>query len=121
LKEFSIHLPTTFHSKTSNSTLGHGGSNEFLDHIFKAIRDNEPIVRACATDALSQCLRILVDRRHPSLTGLLCQVHVSVMEGLRGEVPVASTKKKATQLETELQSARHGSLLAVASMVAYTL
>ena len=81
--EFATHLPTTFHSKTSQATLGQGGSNEFIDYIFQAICDPQPIVRACASDALSQCLKILVERRHQSLTGLLCQVYFSLMNGLQ--------------------------------------
>jgi Domain of unknown function (DUF3385) len=113
-----MHLPTTFHTKTSNTTLGHGGSNEFLDHIFQAIRDPQPIVRACAADALSQCLKILVERRHLSLTGLLCQVHFSILEGLRGDT--SASKKISPQVINEMEASRHGSLLAVASMIAYT-
>lgn len=112
-----MNLPTTFHSKTSNSTLGHGGSNEFLDNIFQAIRDPQPMVRVCASDALSQCLKILVERRHPSLTGLLCQVHFNVMEGLQAE---NSTRKMPAHSIAEMEASRHGSLLAVSSMVAYT-
>lgn len=69
LKDIAIHAPTTFYSKTSQSTLGQGGSNEFLDYIFQAVRDPQPIVRACAADALSQCLKILMERQHLSLTG----------------------------------------------------
>lgn len=115
LKEFAIHAPTTFHSKTSQSTLGRGGSNEFLDHIFQAIRDPQPIVRACAADALSQCLKILVDRRHLSLTGLLCQVHFAMMEGLK----IDPSRKKRSAIAAA-EAAQHGSLLVVADMIAYT-
>ena len=115
LKEFAIHAPTTFHSKTSQSTLGQGGSNEFLDHIFQAIRDPQPIVRVCAADALSQCLKILVERRHSSLTGLLCQVHFAVMEGLQ----IDASRKRQWQAIIEAESIQHGSLLAVSTMLAY--
>jgi FKBP12-rapamycin complex-associated protein len=115
LKEFAIHAPTTFHSKTSQSTLGQGGSNEFLDTIFQSIRDPQPIVRVCAADALSQCLRILVDRRHLSLTGLLCQIHFSTMEGLQ-----EATKKQSWHAASESEAAKHGSLLVVGTMLAYT-
>lgn len=109
-------MPTTFHSKTSQSTLGQGGSNEFLDHIFQAIRDPQPIVRACATDALSQCLKLLVERQHPSLTGLLCQVHFNIMEGLLED----TTKKRPWQALAAAEASQHGSLLAVSTMLAYT-
>lgn len=117
LKEFAMHLPTTFHSKTSSSTFG-GGSNEFLDHIFQAIRDPQPIVRACAADSLSQCLKILVERRHSSLIGLLCQVYFCIKEGLQTETPTQK-KKPTPQAIMEKEAARHGSLLAISSMVAY--
>jgi FKBP12-rapamycin complex-associated protein len=73
LKELAIHAPTAFYAKTSTS--GHGGSNEFLDQIASVLSDPQPIVRTCAADALSQCLKILVDRRHASLTAFLCQIH----------------------------------------------
>lgn len=90
-----------------------------MDHIFEAIRDPQPIVRACAADALSQCLKILVERRHLSLTGLLCQVHFSMMEGLQQE-DVNPSRKKKPQAIAAAEAAQHGSLLVVATMVAYT-
>jgi serine/threonine-protein kinase mTOR len=117
LKEFAIHSSTTFHSKTSLRTLGEGGSNEFLDHIFGAIRDVQPMVRACAADALSQCLKILVERRHVSLTGLLCQVYSHMMEGLREDT---NRKKRPWHAIAKAEAAQHGSLLVVANMLAYT-
>ena len=116
LREFAIHAPTTFHSKTSQQTVGQGGSNQFLDYIFQAIRDKQPIVRACATDALSQCLKILVDRRHVSLTGLLCQVHFSLMEGLNED----ASHKRPWKAIAAAEASQHGSLLVVATMLAYT-
>ena len=116
MKELAIHAPTAFHSKTSQSTLGQGGSNEFLDHIFEAIRDPQPIVRACAADALSQCLKILVKRDHASLTGLLCQVHFSLMEGLEQE----SSRKRPWSAIAKIESVQHGSLLVTSCMLAYT-
>jgi len=118
LKEFAIHAPTAFYSKTSQSTLGQGGSNEFLDYIFQAVRDPQPIVRACAADALSHCLRILMERQHVSLTGLLCQVHFSVMEGLNLQIPKNSWANPA--LTSKMETSQHGSLLVVATMVART-
>jgi tetratricopeptide (TPR) repeat protein len=115
LKEFAIHAPTTFYSKTSQATMGQGGSNEFLNHIFEAVRDPQPIVRACAADALSQCLKILMDRQHKSLTGLLCQVHFAVMEGLEEE-----TTKKSWSAITKVEATQHGSLLVISTMIAQT-
>ncbi|KAL3925176.1 MAG: hypothetical protein SGILL_000584 [Bacillariaceae sp.] len=118
LREFAINAPTAFYSKTSQTTLGQGGSNEFLDYIFQAVRDPQPIVRACATDALSQCLKILMDRQHTSLTGLLCQVHFSVMEGLEMKVPNSTGWSNSTVAKVE--ASQHGSLLVVATMIAQT-
>lgn len=117
LKELAIHAPTAFHSKTSQSTLGQGGSNEFIDNIFQAIRDRQPIVRACAADALSQCLKILVERRHPSLTGLLCQVYFSLIEGLEQETTRKRPWGPVPQSEGIVE---HGSLLVTSCMIAYT-
>lgn len=113
LKEFAIHAPTAFYSKTSQSTLGQGGSNEFLDYIFQAVRDQQPIVRACAADALSECLKILMERQHTSLTGLLCQVHFNVMECLKQE-----TNKKIRDAIGKVEASQHGALLVVATMTA---
>ena len=117
LKEFAINAPTTFHSKTSQSTLGQSGSNVFLDIIFNAIHDPQPIVRTCAVDALSQCLKILVDRRHVSLTGLLCQVHFAMIDGLHAEPP---EKRRTWQSINAADAKHHGSLLVVSTMLAYT-
>ena len=114
LREFAIHAPTAFYSKTSQSTLGQGGSNEFMDYIFQAVRDPQPIVRACAADALSQCLKILMERQHMSLTGLLCQVHFSLMEGLEED-----SNKKTWNAANKAEATQHGSLLVVATMVAH--
>jgi hypothetical protein len=98
--------------------LGQGGSNEFLDYIFQAVRDPQPIVRACAADALSQCLKILMERQHMSLTGLLCQVHFSVMEGLNLQTPKNSWPNPA--ITSKVETSQHGSLLVVGTMIAHT-
>jgi hypothetical protein len=98
--------------------LGQGGSNEFLDYVFQAVRDPQPIVRACAADALSECLQILMDRQHASLTGLLCQVHFSVMEGLEMEIP--KSNGWTNLMAEKVEAAQHGSLLVVATMIART-
>jgi FKBP12-rapamycin complex-associated protein len=117
LKQLAINAPTTFHSKTSQSTLGQGGSNEFLDQIFHAIRDPQPIVRACAADALSQCLQIIVERRHFSMTGLLCQVYFALMEGLNQDF---TRKKRPRQAVMAAEASQHGSLLVVSTMLTFT-
>jgi serine/threonine-protein kinase mTOR len=118
LKEFAIHAPTAFYSKASQLTLGQGGSNEFLDYILQAVRDPQPIVRACAADALSECLQILMERQQTSLTGLLCQAHFSVMEGLDMKVPKSNGWTNV--LAEKVEAAQHGSLLVVATMIART-
>lgn len=118
LKELARHAPTTFHSKTTHtSTFASTGSNEFLDHIFPAIWDVQPIVRVCAADALAQCLKILVQRKHTSLTGLLCQVHLNVMEGLQRDT---SRPRMQWQAVAQARAAQHGSLLVVSTMLLYT-
>lgn len=114
LKELAINAPTAFYAKTSST--GHVGSNEFLNSITAVLSDPQPIVRVCAADALSQCLKILVDRRHASLTAQLCQVHFALMDGLKQD-PV---KKKSPAAIAEAEQANHGSLLAVACMIHYT-
>ena len=98
--------------------MGQGGSNEFLDYIFQAVRDPQPIVRACAADALSQCLKILMERQHLSLTGLLCQVHFAVMDGLNLQIPKNGWTKPA--IMSKIETAQHGSLLVVATMITHT-
>ena len=65
------------------SITGLGGTNDFLDHILPAIWDSQPIVRACAADALSECLAILMERQPSSMTAPLCSLYSSMMEGLR--------------------------------------
>ena len=114
LKELAINAPTAFYAKTS--TAGNGGSNEFLNHVASVLSDPQPIVRACAADALSQCLKILVDRQHASLTALLCQIHFSVMDGLKQH----PTKNKSPKATAEVEQANHGFLLTVACMIHYT-
>ena len=115
LKELAIYAPAAFYSKTSDVT----GSNEFLDLIFGVLSDVQPIVRACAADALSQCLKILVDRHHSSLTALLCQVHFHLMEGL--DQTIDSAQKKPSQMQKTMAEAKHhGLLLVVACVLEYT-
>ena len=97
--------------------MGQGGSNEFIDYIFQAICDPQPIVRACAADALSQCLKILVERRHQSLTGLLCQVYFSMIDGLQQDT---TNKKLPRHVIAAAEAAQHGSLLVVGTMLATT-
>lgn len=94
----------------------HGGSNEFLDSVFPVLSDLQPIVRACAADTLSECLKILVERHHASLTALLCQVHFAVMEGLH----LSATKKSSQSVIAKTEATNHGCLLAVACMLQYT-
>ena len=123
LKELARNAPTAFYAKTNQTTPGHGGSNEFLDHIFPVLHDPQPIVRVCAADALAECLKILVDRKHRSITGLLCQVYSNMIEGLKpqikkkhsgGGINVGTSPPVATP-ETEAQ--QHSSLLVVSDML----
>ena len=79
------------------------------------MRDPQPIVRASAADALSQCLKILLERQHTSLTGLLCQVHFSVMEGFEQD-----TTKKNWNAINKAEATIHGSLLVISTMISHT-
>lgn len=114
MQEFAIHAPGAFYSKTSQST-SYVGSNEFMDYVFQAIRDPQPIVRVCAADALSQCLKVLVKRQVPSLTALLCQTHFALMEGLQED----TSRKRPWQAIAQAEASQHGSLLVVSTLLAY--
>lgn len=83
LKELAQNAPTSFYSKTTYSAVSRvsGGSNEFIDFVFPVLRDPQPIVRACAADALSVCIQVLFAKQHRSTTGILCQIYKEMMEG----------------------------------------
>lgn len=53
-----------------------------------------------------------------SLTGLLCQVHFSVMDGLNLEAP--KNKWANLAITSKVETSQHGSLLVVATMIAHT-
>jgi serine/threonine-protein kinase mTOR len=114
LKHLAINSPTAFYAKTSIS--GYGASNEFLDLIAPVLCDPQPIVRACAADALSQCLKILVVRQHSSLTALLCHLHFSLMDGLKQQ----SNANRAPKAIAETEQSNHGFLLAVTCFIQRT-
>ena len=140
LKELARNAPTSFYSKTSYSvtngnssvTAGRGsGSNEFIDCIFPVLRDPQPIVRACAADALSECMQILIKRQHRSTTGTLCQIYKEMMDGFstslkkvgignvgggnNNESPPTSSIMSSTS-----DYSQHGSLLVMREMMAHT-
>lgn len=154
LRELARCAPTAFYSRTHNVDVVHhhasgeagavashpmgshhnfaaglGGTNDFLDHIFPALRDPQPIVRVCAADALSECLAILMERQGASMTAPLCSLHTDMMEGLRcnvsgdshgggpargnsGDDPAASAMAAAVNA--------HGSLLVVTEMLRHS-
>lgn len=118
LTEIAKNAPAPFLSITSQSHSSTIGTNQFLDHIFPVIRDTQPIVRACAADALSWCLKVLVDRQQRSLTGMLCRLHLEMMDGLQYD----PTKKRKAGSQTVLKAdaSHHGSLLVVSCMLQYT-
>lgn len=125
LKELAMNSPTAFYSKTTSlrvgeTSVGHGGSSEFLEYIFPVIRDPQPIVRACAADALSQCLKILLERMQISLTGALCKVYSAMMEGLNSYDSSKTKKGQSSQATQKAEAAQHGSLLVLACMIHYT-
>jgi FKBP12-rapamycin complex-associated protein len=97
----------------NQTVMGQGGTKEFLTQIFPALRDPQPIVRACAADALAECLKIIVDptRKHHSTTGILCQIYSYVMNGFKDHT-------KTTQItQSQAEAAQHSSLLIVGDML----
>eukprot|EP00985_Skeletonema_marinoi_P034756 scaffold44750_cov204-Skeletonema_marinoi.AAC.1 len=136
LSELAKSSPTAFYSKTNTSStlsggrggsmgvlasyldgLGLSGTNEFLDNIFPVLTDPHPIVRVCAADALSECLKILMDRQQRSMTAPLCKLHSQMMDGLQwtlgGKVNDGEDKFK----ERDNAIKAHGSLLVVTEML----
>jgi tetratricopeptide (TPR) repeat protein len=136
LSELAKSSPTAFYSKTNTSStlsggrggsmgvlasyldgLGLSGTNEFLDNIFPVLMDPHPIVRVSAADALSECLKILMDRQQRSMTAPLCKLHSQMMDGLQwtpgGKVNDGEDKFK----ERDNAIKAHGSLLVVTEML----
>ncbi|KAL7500860.1 hypothetical protein ACHAWT_010361 [Skeletonema menzelii] len=136
LNELAKSSPTAFYSKTNTSStlsggrggsmgvlasyldgLGLSGTNEFLENIFPVLTDPHPIVRVCAADALSECLKILMDRQQRSMTAPLCKLHFQMMDGLQwtlgGKVNDGEDKFK----ERDNAIKAHGSLLVVMEML----
>ena len=94
LRELAHNTTTSFYSKTQLSDL-RGSGNALLKSVFSILRNLQPIVWACAADALSKCLRIMVEQWHPGTTGRLCQVYQQTMEGL-GKAGTPMTLTSAT-------------------------
>ena len=113
LRELAINAPTSFYSKTNQMALG--GSNEFFEHIIPVMRDPVPLVRATAADALAECIKIIIERRHRSKTALLCKMYEGVLEGLN-----SSRKALASSLGTTEDACMHGSLLIAGEMLKHT-
>ena len=105
MKELAVNAPTSFYSKTNQLSLG--GSNEFLECIIPILRDSTPLVRAAAADALAECVKLIIKKRHRSKTALLCKIYAGVMEGL-----VSSRKTTAAAFGLNEDTFIHGSLLA---------
>lgn len=118
LREIAKNAPTAFFSITSQNRSASGGTSQFLDHIFPVIRDVQPIVRACAADALSSCLKVLVDRQQLSLTGMLCRLYFDMMEDLQYDP--TKRRKTGSQAALKADAANHGSLLVVSCMLEYS-
>ena len=99
---------------------GAGGTNDFLDHIFVALRDPQPIVRACAADALSECLGILMERQQRRvMTAPLCTLYANVADGLRYVVDARNNGDPATSASSAAVRA-HGSLLVVSELLRHS-
>ena len=145
LCELARMAPTAFYSKTQQSKplvegavkdagllaglgdLGLGGSNEFLDNIFPVLRDRQLIVRVCAADALSECIKILMERQPESMTAHLCKLFSEMMQGLiafdpcddmkSGEKPFNFQSKSNIGRDITAAINAHGSLLAVGTFL----
>lgn len=136
LSELAKSSPTAFYSKTNTSStlsggrggsmgvlasyldgLGLSGTNEFLDNIFPVLTDPHPIVRVCAADALSECLKILMDRQQRSMTAPLCKLHSQMMDGLQWTPgsKVNDGEDKFKERDNAIKA--HGSLLVVTEML----
>jgi FKBP12-rapamycin complex-associated protein len=104
----------------NQTVMGQGGTDEFLSQIFPAVRDPQPMVRACAADALAECLKIIVDptRKHHSTTGILCQMYAFVMDGFDVDNKIKSIGNSSTQItQSQAEAAQHSSLLIVGDML----
>jgi hypothetical protein len=129
------HTPTVLPRDGSGgaSITGLGVTNDFLDHILPALRDPQPIVRACAADALSECLAILMERQPSSMTAPLCTLYASMMDGLRyagGNGGVRSGARRELVMGAAADSSSlavktaaiyaHGSLLMVSELLKHS-
>ena len=120
LKELAQNAPTAFFTKTTQTIAGQAGSNDFLDHIFPVLRDPQPIVRVCAADALGACLRVIIERKPSSTTGLLCHVYTGMMDGF--DAPKRSSRRSNNNNTNiignlRLEAGQHASLLVLREML----
>jgi hypothetical protein len=130
LRELAREAPTAFYAKTQQSRDGETWiSNEFLDNIFPVMRDRRLIVRVCAADALSECIKILMERQPTSMTAPLCNLFSDMMQGLtfdpsdrlNGKGHTFNFQKKSdTGQDVSAAINAHGSLLAVGAFLAHT-
>ena len=68
LKDLFYNAPTSFYSKKQLLDLC-SSINTLLKSVFHVLHNPQPIVPACAANALFNCLCILIKRRHPSTMG----------------------------------------------------
>ena len=100
--------------------MGQGGTDEFVKQMFPVLRDSQPIVRACAADALAVCLKIIVDpsRKHHSTTATLCQIYSFVIDGLKIQKKVKNGSNTSSQASpSQILAAQHASLLIVGDIL----
>lgn len=126
LKELALNAPTAFFTKTTQTILGQPANNDFIDQIFPVLRDPQPIVRVCAADALGACLRVIMDRKLSSTTGLLCQVYTSMLEGFdapkKQKQSVSTTRRNSNQNSSiigniRIETGQNASLLVLREML----
>ena len=101
LRELARSAPTIFFAKTNKSA---GGPNEFIDKIFPALWDPKQIVRVCASEALSECLKILAHRQARFNTDKFCKIYAEMQANFTTSSPDVA----------------HGSLLVLFTMLEHT-
>ena len=115
IKELAINAPAVFMSKINQE-----GTNALAaDIFFPVLRDLQPIVRVCAADALNEFLRVVIDRKYRSATGLLCNYYSSAIdssnpERLQKNVPIHLSYQNGIMRD---HAHKHGSLLILSTLI----
>jgi FKBP12-rapamycin complex-associated protein len=114
MNELAINAPAVFISKINQEDTHVITSDIF----FPVLGDPQPIVRVCAADALTEFLKVVMDRKHRSITGLLCNFYSNAMDGFQSDRVQINGHMHISNHNTMVRhdAIKHGSLL-----VLYTL